>query len=131
MHTATGSNPPLNEPVQPYKIKSLGKMPAVGTAADLKAFYRENLVAEDGKLVIGKVEVTTASEVTAVLRALLYTGCCRIEERSRACRDVFLRACKAGTYIGIEELLGSFVEKDDNPFVGVLQDTIRELVTKR
>ena len=49
-------------------------------------------------------------------------------ERSVACREVFTRACQVGTNIGAEELLSTFVSESDNPFVKVIQDTIKELL---
>lgn len=110
-----------------YKIKLLHADFETGAAAVLKQYYRENLLDVPGRLVVGTVEITMAPEVTAVLRSLLYTGCCRIEARSIACREIFMRGCRAGTHIGKEELLSTFVEGDLNPFVDVLQTAIKEL----
>lgn len=118
----------LDEPVGEYRPRTMGAVLDLGTASTFKEYYSKNLLSVPGKVVIGSAEIATAPEVTAVLRALLYTGCCRIEERSSACRDVFMRACGAGAYIGVNELLGTFVEKPENPFVKVLQDTIKKLV---
>lgn len=118
----------LDEPVGEYRPLIIGASLELGTASALKEFYKQNLLDVPGRIVVGKTELTTEPEVTAILRALLYTGCCRIEERSDACRDIFIRACKAGKHIGIPELLESFEEAPTNPFVGVLQRAITELV---
>ena len=118
----------LDEPVGEYKIKTIGAKFDLGTASTLREYYKQNLLEVPGRLVVGSAEISTSPEVMAILRALLYTGCCRIEERALACREVFTRACKAGTYIGKDELLATFVDEDPNPFVPVLQDTIRELL---
>lgn len=118
----------LNEPVGEYSLKYLGAKLECGTAADLKRFYTENLGAEPGKIVVGEAAITTTPEVIALLRALLYTGCCRIKERSDACREIFLRACKGGLHLGTDELLATFVQESENPFVPVVQDTMKEIL---
>ena len=118
----------LAEPVSGYKPKSIGKKFDLCTSSTLREYYKQNLLNVPGRIVVGTAEITTTPEVMAVLRALLYTGCCRIEERSVACREVFTRACQVGTNIGAEELLSTFVSESDNPFVKVIQDTIKELL---
>lgn len=118
----------LDEPVSEYKPKSIGKMFDLGTASALREHYKQNLLNVPGRLVVGTAEITTTPEVMVILRALLYTGCCRIEARSLACREVFTRACKAGANIGSAELIATFEKDPSDPFVAVLQDTIRELL---
>lgn len=121
----------LDEPVSEYKPKSIGKMFDLGTASTLREYYKQNLLNVPGRLAVGTAEITTTPEVMAILRALLYTGCCRIEARSLACREVFTRACKAGANIGSAELIATFEKDPSDPFVAVLQDTIRELLGVR
>lgn len=118
----------LDEPVTEYKPKSVGVKFDLGTAAAMREHYRNNLLEVPGRIVVGSSVITTTPEVMAVLRALLYTGCCRIEERSLACREIFTRACKVGSYIGTQELLSTFEDGADNPFVPVIQETIKELL---
>lgn len=118
----------LDSPVTEYRPKSIGAKFDLGAASTLCEYYKKNLLDVPGRIVVGNTEITTTPEVMAVLRAVLYTGCCRIEERSVACREVFTRACQVGTNIGAEELLSTFVSESDNPFVKVIQDTIKELL---
>lgn len=118
----------LDEPVSGYRPKSIGAKFDLGTASTLREYYKKNLLDVPGRIVVGSAEITTTPEVMAVLRALLYTGCCRIEERSLACREVFTRACKVGSYIGTPELISTFEENPENPFIRVIQDTLRELL---
>ena len=68
----------LDEPVSEYKPKSIGKMFDLGTASTLREYYKQNLLNVPGRLAVGTAEITTTPEVMAILRALLYTGCCRI-----------------------------------------------------
>lgn len=121
----------LDGPVGEYRPKIIGTGLELGTASTLRDYYKQNLLNTPGRIVVGNCEIQTAPEVTAILRALLYTGCCRIEARSAACREVFVRACKAGPYIGVDELLATFEEKPINPFVLTLQNTIQELAGAR
>lgn len=118
----------LDSPVTEYRVKSIGTKFDLGTASTIREYYKKNLLDVPGRIVVGSAEITTTPEVMAALRAVLYAGCCRIEERSVACREVFTRACKAGKYIGTEELLSTFVSESENPFVKVVQDTIKELL---
>lgn len=118
----------LDDPVTEYKPKSAGVKFDLGTAAAMREHYRNNLLEVPGRIVVGSSVITTTPEVMAVLRALLYTGCCRIEDRSLACREVFTRACKVGSFIGTQELLSTFEERPSNPFMQVLQETIKELL---
>lgn len=114
--------------VSEYTPRYFGAKVDFGATATLCEFYQKNLGTEPGRIVAGSATITTTAEVIALLRALLYTGCCRIEERSAACREIFLRACKGGRHLGTEELLATFVTDDSNPFVGVLQDEMRRLL---
>lgn len=118
----------LDSPVTEYLPKSIGVKFDLGAASTLREYYKKNLLDVPGRIVVGNTEITTTPEVMAALRAILHTGCCRIEDRSVACREVFTRACQVGTNIGAEELLSTFVSESDNPFVKVIQDTIKELL---
>lgn len=116
------------EPLSEYRPKRLPVKINTGAVGNFKEFYRQNLQSAPGKITVGKVEITTTPEVMAVLRALLHTGCCTIEARSTACREIFLRACSAGRYIDTQVLLSTFVENSPNLFVPVLQQAIEDVL---
>lgn len=118
----------LDGPVCEYKPKTVGTKLNLGTSSTLREYYSKYLLDVPGSIIVGSVKITTSPEVMAVLKAVLYTGCCRIEERSYACREVFMRACKGGQHLGISELISTFEEHPTNPFVTVVQDTIKELL---
>lgn len=119
----------LDMPVEEYRPKLIGSVLELGTASTFRGHYANNLTQEQGVVTIGKHSISTAPEVTAALRALLCTGCCHIEARSAACREIFFRIVKSGTVVTKESALCTFEECPINPFVRVLQDTIKELFT--
>lgn len=111
-----------------YRMQTIGTDMSFGVGDALRQVYKEMLGTECGRIVTDSTEIHTSPEVIAILRALLYVGCCRNELRSEACRKVFQRACIVGDYVGSRELIATFEEDDSNPFVPVIQDAIKELL---
>lgn len=118
----------LNVPVTEYIPQRLGSKVQLGAAGAFKDYVKHCYVNEPGKVIVGNTVITTEPVVSAVLRALLYTGCCRIEARSDACRELFLYICGRGKHLGVAELLSVTTVQSDNPFVAVLQKAIQETV---
>lgn len=84
----------LDEQPKAYVPVTLGMDESFGLYGSVKQQYQENLDKDDpfGKILVGDATITVASECVAMLKAVLYSGCCRIEERAVACRKVF-EAC--------------------------------------
>jgi len=112
-----------------HRVKTFNPDFKVGMAAAVKEYYEKNLGTVPGVLSVGSVTIETTPKVMAALKAVLYAGCCRIELRAAACREVFTAACKAGSPLTEKKLIASFTESD-NPFTQVLQDTLRGLLNE-
>lgn len=114
--------------IRRYKPLTLAEDRMFGTSSDFKEHYKKNLVDEEGIIKIGDNTIRTSPKAMAVLKALLFTGCCYIEDRASACRQIFVDACTSGLYIDVGDILNSACIDSKNPFTQVLMDTIKEVV---
>lgn len=118
----------LNRAPEPYVPVTLGIDQSMGVGYAVKIGYEDFL---DKDSTTGVIEfpdgrsVSTTPCVVAMLKAILIAGCCRIEERSDACRVVF-EACNTATSETEFLRLASAINSD-NPFVSDIVSSIREV----
>lgn len=114
--------------IQKYKPTKVSEECTYGTASDFKRYYTDNLKEREGELCIQGTVIHTSPKAMAILKSLLYTGCCYIEDRAKACREIFLKSCTAGAYIDEKVIVSAFCANMDNQFVQVLHEAILEVL---
>lgn len=114
--------------IRKYKPTKVSEECTYGTASDFKRYYTDNLKEEEGELYIQGTVIRTSPKAMAILKSLLNTGCCYIEERAKACREIFLKSCTTGEYVDENAIVSAFCASMDNPFVQVLHEAILEVV---
>lgn len=119
---------PLNFAPSAYRPVRIRNCPDLGVKTSLRDYYEQYLVEGNTSIVIGATSKTTTPEVNAALRALLCAGCCKIEKRSQACREIFIKTCMLSAPITAEAMMGAFVPDELNPFTAVIQQSLRELL---
>lgn len=96
-----------------------------GVGGDVRTLYHNYLCFDtQGKIVVdGGAVRTVPPEVVAMLKAVLHAGCCRIEERATACRDVFNACVMASS----KEDFVSRLEDTGNtdPFYTAIQEAVK------
>lgn len=96
-----------------------------GVRGSIAQGYQSNLSDESvGIIYVEGKEFRTSPEVVAMLKAILYAGCCYIEERAKACREVFEKTLFSKTK---EEFLGKLEDNPNNPFVAEVNKAVKEV----
>lgn len=115
----------MNSQPSQYTPVTLGAKIDLGVGGNIIELYRDLLdtTATEGKIIVGDTVLTTEPECVAMLKAILQAGCCRIEERAAACREVVVPCI---TTQSKEEFVAAFKDNPDNPFVAAIHKAIRE-----
>ena len=110
-----------------YKPVTLGIEESMGLRGSIKRFYAEMLDKNEpyGQILIGDATVTVAPECVAMLKAILYSGCCKIEERAMACKKAFEKCVLAESKGQFVEILAP--EAKNDPWVNEICLAIKEL----
>lgn len=108
-----------------YNPITLGAKVDLGVGGNIIDLYHEQLDpnATEGLVIAGSSTLKTEPECVAMLKAILQAGCCRIEERAEACRQVFTTCVTATSK---QDFISRFVPDPDNPFVDAIHDAIRK-----
>lgn len=105
---------------------------SLGISSDIREAYATYLQSEPGIITVGTVQISAAPQAVAALKAVLVSGISRIEERSKACRQVFERACMAldpATTFQVDTLLSTFDDGSNDPFVIRIQEVLKEVLS--
>lgn len=82
-----------------FHYTKLASEQSLGLYGTVKQFYHTYLdeTAEVGVIRVGDQSFNVDPRCVAMLKAVLFAGCCRIEERADACRKVFEKCVTAPT----------------------------------
>ncbi len=97
------------------KLDSKENLGLYGTVKQLYHTYLDE-EAEVGVIRVGDKSFNVDPRCVAMLKAVLFAGCCRIEERADACRQVFDKCVTAPTVDLFKERLEKLAA--DNEWVG-------------
>ena len=82
-----------------------------GTVRQMYSSYFDS-EADVGNIVVDGQNFAVAPECVAMLKAVLFAGCCRIEERAAACKKVFDKCVSATTKEDFLDRLTTMAESD-------------------
>ncbi len=98
-----------------YRFTKLASEQNLGLYGNVKQFYHTYLdeTAEVGVIRVGDRAFNVDPRCVAMLKAVLFAGCCRIEERAAACKKVFDKCVTASTVELFLERLRELAEGDE------------------
>lgn len=114
----------MNSRPEQYVPQSYGGNFDLGVGGNIRQLYASYLdVSTPGIITVDSVTRTVEPHVVAMLKAILQAGCCRIEERAIACKQVFDQCLKASTR---EEFVSMFDNSTQDEFVQSIYKAVRK-----
>ena len=114
----------LNEIPNEYKPQTLNTPITFGVGGTIQQIYPTYPLTGKGTIYKDDKCVSVDAEVVAMLKAILFAGCCRIEERAKACKTVFDQCLHS---IDRESFMAKFDDSIEDPFVQDIYRAIREV----
>lgn len=113
----------MNSRPERYNLITLGGEFNLGLEGNIRQLYHSYLDTSQPGKIIGDTTREVEPEVVAMLKSILQAGCCRIEERSIACRTVFKQCLNASTK---EDFINAFTPDTEDKFVQAIYKAVKK-----